>query len=268
MPVNRYKVKSWGNRVGRGATNPVHVFVAGVAKTASEQNPNAVGNELLCNTLAHAVRLPAPPGFLIDDEDGEPYFATLNFLLTGEDLPPADAAALVAAHPSLAWGIVLFDVWVVNGDRHRQNIAYDQDTGRVLIFDHSHAFLRGTDGRQVLERQEEELGISNHCLAGEICSLNGFDDWVERIEGIPEFLICETMGDIGELSDLGEEDVDWCTSYLLKRRARLHEIVMQHSEQAFPKLELDLWHQDAEQEQPAEEHEEAAPIEPEEVGDE
>lgn len=241
MPVSRYKIKTWGDPVGRSALAPRHVFPAAIAKAASDANPYAVGNELLCNKLAQALGLPVPPGFISEEED-DLYFVALNFLLAGEDLPPANAPALVAAQPELTWGIILFDAWVVNGDRHNQNLAYDEDRGRVMIFDHSHAFFEGTRGRAGLEEAAVGLGIRNHCLAQEVTTVAGFDEWVERIGQLPEFLIEGAVRDAVECG-LPQDDEEWCTEFLLDRRSRLRDLVMGHAEQAFPKLELDLWHQ-------------------------
>ena len=86
-----------------------HVGVAGLAKGANQDQPFAVANELVCGNLAQAIRLPIPPGFIVDWE-GQPYYVSLNFNLAGEDLPPADIVNLVARKADLACGIVLFDI--------------------------------------------------------------------------------------------------------------------------------------------------------------
>src|SRR5438128_655766 len=138
MPATSYKIWAMGAAVGQGAMASLHVGVAGVAKAANAGEPYAVASELICGYLARAVLLPIPPGFIIENA-GVKHHVSLNFNLAGQALPPANAAAIVANHPSLAWGIVLFDVWVLNGDRHNGNIAYDQPSNRVQIFDHSHA---------------------------------------------------------------------------------------------------------------------------------
>lgn len=227
--------------MGRGAMSSCHVGVAGVAKAATESDPYAVANEFLCDSLARALRLPIPPGFLVERE-GDPYYVSLNFLLTGEGLPPADAAKVVANHAELSWGIILFDAWVVNGDRHAQNLAYDSDADRVMIFDHSHAFYRGTQGRASVERHEEGSGVSGHCLACEIVTLDGFDDWLQRIAEVPDYYVRESIRDAVDVG-LPEADEDFCIQFLLERRRRLKELVTTDAERMFPKLQRDLWHQ-------------------------
>jgi hypothetical protein len=103
-----------GAPVDSGATQSFHVGVAGVAKGNAAGLPFVVTNELLCGHLARVLLPPVPPGFIID-HNGTPHYVSLNFNLAGEDLPPADPGAIANARPDLACGIVLFDIWMVNG---------------------------------------------------------------------------------------------------------------------------------------------------------
>ena len=100
------------------------------------------------------------------EHGGERYFFSLDFNLAGAALPPIRPVEVCATIADLAWGIILFDVLVMNGDRHRENISYDKPSGRTAIFDHSHAFL-GTHGdiNTRLSSGKDTLQIGNHCLA-------------------------------------------------------------------------------------------------------
>ena len=140
VPATRYKIWSVGAPVGQGATQSFHVGVAGIAKGSSPWPSFIVDNDLICRDYAQIFLLPIPPGFIID-HNGTPHYVSLNFNLSGEDLPPADPGMIASDHPELACGIVLFDVWIVNGDRHRGNIAHDRTTNRVQISDHSHCLF-------------------------------------------------------------------------------------------------------------------------------
>lgn len=216
----------------------LHVGIAGVAKAASEDQPYAVVNELICNCLARSLLLPIPPGFIIE-HDGEPHYVSLNFNLAGEELPPANAEIIVKNHPDISCGIILFDMWIINDDRHHRNIAYDSSTNKVQIFDHSHAFLRGKDIESRLESKRTELGIDRHCLAPKLNSLGSLPAWIEKIEHISEFYIrgvVESSSSIG----LQEKYVDLCTDYLLERRKRLVELIRSHKDK-FPKVQAELW---------------------------
>ena len=110
-----------------GATGACYVGVAGVAKKATNAEPYIVANEVFCNAIARNLLLPCPPGATLD-KGGEPYFFSLDFNLAGQALPPVVPSAIVAAFPRLSWGIILFDMLIMNGDRHAQNIAHDTST--------------------------------------------------------------------------------------------------------------------------------------------
>lgn len=232
MPATAYKIWTFGPPVGIGAMQSLHVGVAGVAKAADPGVPYAVSNELICGYLARAILLPVPPGFLIT-KAGVPYHVSLNFNLAGQDLPPADGAALVAAHPELAWGIILFDAWVVNFDRHNGNIAFDQASNKVQVYDHSHAFCH-SNLQSHLNYQSTSLGIGGHCLAAEVTATAGFNAWYDRILSIPTFYIEEVVASAVS-AGLPQNEVQFCTAYLLARRQQLRNI-FHANRAAFPKL--------------------------------
>jgi hypothetical protein len=240
MPATNYKVFQWGNRVGPGVMAAVHVAISGVAKASSPEHPLAVVNELICADLARAVKLPIPPSFLVHDKDGKPFHVSLNFHLSGEDLPPADAEAIVTAEPQLACGIILFDMWICNGDRHSGNIAYDKTLKKVTIFDHSHAFLNGQNGRTFLEGQRSQPAIGGHCLASRIRSMDGFAMWQDRIASIPEFYIREAVGQTVGVGIMTDDLARFAIDYLLDRRKHLQALIQGHRA-LFPKIEAGLW---------------------------
>ena len=235
MPATTYKVFQWGNRVGVGAMASVHVAVSGVAKTSTPDLPLAVVNELICADLARAVKLPIPPSFLVHDKEAKPYHVSLNFHLSGEDLPPADAAAIATDFPELACGVILFDMWVCNGDRHAYNIAYDKTLRQVTLFDHSHALLHGQHGQNFLENLRSQPAIGGHCLASQIKRVDGFGTWQDRINSVPEFYIREAVHQTVDLGLMTSELAQFATDYLLDRRKRLPELIQGHRAASFRK---------------------------------
>ena len=238
MASARYKLWQWGGPIGEGATGSYHAGVAGVAKTWNANEPYIVSNELVCGELGRAIRLPVPPGFIIE-RDGVPYHVSLNFNLSGENLPPADAVALVANAPTLACGIVLFDIWIMNDDRHQRNLSFDTSTRAVQLFDHSHAFMRGQCNRATANGKINQLAIGNHCLAPHLLSWDSSDEWIERIMAVPEFFIRAVISDAAEVG-LPSADVDFHAEFLLDRRKRLVNILKQNGS-SFPKIPPTLW---------------------------
>ena len=115
--------------------------MSAVAKKATAAQPHIVGNELACSIIARMLLLPCPPGALLQN-NGDVYFCSLDFNTAGQALPPITPSTVVGELPELSWGITLFDVLVMNDDRHNQNISCNTVTKEVTIFDHSHAFMK------------------------------------------------------------------------------------------------------------------------------
>lgn len=214
----------------------MHVGVAGVAKPNSANLPLVVANEMVCQMLARAILLPTPPGFIID-LNSEPYYVSLNFNLAGQALPPADAPLIATSDPELAAGIVLFDVWIANGDRHTQNIHYDQTSNRVEIFDHSHASF--SNDAADLAIRATQLAIGGHCLASELRSVAGMAFWNGRINEIPEFYIRAAVEAVAEIG-LPADRVAPSSDFLLERRTRLLDL-MRSNRAAFPRVDPALF---------------------------
>jgi hypothetical protein len=238
--IARYKLLSRGAPVGAGVMGADYVAVSGVAKSASAAHPYAVANELLCGQLGRGLGLPIPPGFIIDDA-GTPWHVSLNFNLAGQQLPPADCAALVNAYPSLAAGIVVFDSWIVNADRHPGNLAFDQASGGVNVFDHSHAFYAATFGRQYLERFENSALADHNCLTQYLTDLTAVDEWLTRLDQIPRFWVESAVRDALAVG-LPAADEQFCIDYLLGRRTRLRDLLRQQ-QHAFRSVTPQLWAQ-------------------------
>lgn len=234
MSASTYKIWAVGNPVGNGISGSYHVGMASVGKKANANEPNIVINELLCNLIARALCLPCPPGALANN-GGENYFCSLNFNLAGQALPPVSPSVLVSKFPELCWGIVLFDIFVMNPDRHANNLSYDQTTGAVQIFDHSRAFLpvKATIDSQIADNTGK-LGFTCNCLKNELSSMNGFDFWVERIKLLPSYVIEEA---VKEISDIGfpVDKVSLTVDFLKTRRDSIDGLVTSNIAE-FPKL--------------------------------
>ena len=240
MPATQYKIWQMGNSVGSGATGAVHVGIHGIAKTNNGGIKNVVSNEFIRHALASIILLPIPVGFLMQDS-GTTYYVSGNFQLSGEGLPPADSVAITSEQPSLSNGIILFDTWIMNGDRHTQNIAYDTTTKKIQIFDHSHALLGTQDN--ILNNWEQKKAspcLGGHCLSSLISNLDGMIEWYDRIINIPEYYIREVFKD--GLSVEGNENIsDDCSNFMLERRNNLLKILKQNAQSVFPQVPEALW---------------------------
>lgn len=235
MPAISYRIWQWSERADQGIMQSYDVQLNGIAKSTDDENPYAVINEVVCGTLAHGICLPIPVGF-VTDKEGAKYYVSLDF--AGERLPPIDGAQFVQEQPDLACGIVLFDIWIVNRDRHARNLSYQVAIGQTQIFDHSHAFLE-VEGTNRLTAHENDLGIETHCLAEHLETIRPMQPWFERINQLPEYWVSETMERAVHVG-LPVEEAQFCMEFLLRRRSRLLELVAAHRA-SFPRVQVDLW---------------------------
>ena len=238
MDTTRYKIWQWLPSTGDGSNVQFNVAVLTKAKR-SNTNPYEVANELLCLRLGLAMGLPIPLGIILECER-EVYYASLHVAVAGEKLPPAteDDLDSIASNESLACGIVMFDSWIINEDRHVGNISYIDETRTTYLIDHGRAFL-DRNGRAYLQAQENQLGIGEHCLADRLRSLWAFEDWHKTLMGIPAVYIRQSVL-LAAAVGLPENDVEFCVQFLLDRRERLPTIFREHRKAAFPNLDEGL----------------------------
>ena len=242
MPFTRYKIWAVGEKLGAagGVVPSCYVGIAGIAKPNTPAMPYTVFNELISNRFANLLMLPCPPGFMIEPE-GEPYFVSLNFNLSGQDLPPANPNLIIQNHQNLVWGIILFDAWIANADRHNRNISFDTVTNKLHIFDHSHALLgAGIDPCAHIKEHENSIkNLERNCLAQNVTSLRGFESQFRRLNSIPDFFISELLSSPNEI-ELGNDITKNLEDFLMQRRSNLAKLIL-GAKNLFPKIPAKAW---------------------------
>jgi hypothetical protein len=241
MPENMYRIISFDRQMGVGVSGSWQASISAVAKCNGPNAPYCVPNELISTEIGRILRLPIPPcGIIKAPNTATPFwFASLDFNLTGNALPPLDPLACFTDLPDLSTGLLLFDSLILNCDRHRGNLAMDKSIRPVQmnIFDHSHAlfgFEPGAGSRRLTDLKNR-LGISGgphtmgnrHCLLDVISADDHFDKWLSRIESIPDFFIEETCRDAEKLgiTSIETEDV---INFLKFRKQNLRAIILAH----------------------------------------
>ena len=238
MPVTNYKVLRWGSSIGHGVSHAQFVQVSGVAKTNSPEEPNIVASEFIAARLGQAILLPIPPAFIVD-RDGEPWFASLDFNLAGETLPPVTGPEIVAQFPGTSAGIVAFDVWIMNQDRHCRNLGYHSTSKRLQVFDHSRALMPFGSQRAFADQHRRNLGIGNkHCLAPHLVDPLAFTQWIDRIQAVPQYYIVEVLKEAVNVG-LRQHNVNYILDLLLERRTLLPQL-LKENRNSFPALQFGL----------------------------
>lgn len=240
MPGSIYRIASVGSQLGIGVAGSRYVRLSAVAKENSAAAPYCIPNELICGELGRFLRLPVPPVGIVSQASGGPLFASLDFNLAGNSLPPVNVASCVKALPLLSTGLLLFDIWVANCDRHAANFSVDSLANplQMNIFDHSHALFgyAAGQGETRLNALRDRLGISwtsnhpvdsgqhRHCLLDAVNDDNYFAFWLNRIEVTPDFYIEEICKDASPYG-LTAQEVTGAIDFLKARRDNMKEII-------------------------------------------
>lgn len=203
-----------------------------------------VVNEFIATSLAEQIGLPVPrfsveTRFRNDRNTGRsiglPCFITIGVPLQSADNEACEL--IVTQLPQMAAGILLFDVWVANVDRHAQNILVNSRSAPTTVcsIDHDHALFGRICSRHVgLERLvtvRDQLGIErpthDHVLIKHFTTDADFPAWYDRIRSVPSARICELCEQCREYG-LTAEEAAAATDFLVHRQQNLPSIVANH----------------------------------------
>jgi hypothetical protein len=180
------------------------------------------------------IRLPVPPSFL-GRRRGDPasYFCSPSANLAGENAPEVDPALVAQAEPELSTGVIVFDIWVANSDRHAGNLRFQvrREGVRLDVFDHSHALFREADS---LTLHVGHLGITGvrrehnrHCLLDELQTDSYLRKWVNRVRDVRDELIDEILTEAVRLGLPRTLTVDG-SRFLRERKGDLEQLIKRH----------------------------------------
>jgi len=172
------------------------------------------------------IGLPVPPGVVVTVEDDNLAYISLRFGPKGELPPPVIPEHLAEDYPSIAAGIIAFDCWIGNEDRHAGNVAYvrGQTQRPVTIFDHSHALLGFERDKAVerLRRRIDEPFIAG-CLPPVVKSSREFREWASRISAVSSGLIRDTCGAVVHSDGITTDECAAAVNFLVHRKDRVLE---------------------------------------------
>jgi len=227
MDLGFYEIEAWGEQL-TGACAPRRCTLSGVAKRDSKDAPYAVANEFICGRLGLLIGLPVPPGAVVVDDDGELAYVSLRFGPRGEPPPPINPQKFVEDNPSTVAGVIAFDCWIRNPDRHQHNLAYVRGEPRipVMVFDHSHALLGIQAGEAVQQLQEtvDEPLISG-ILRRHVTSGREFGYWADRIRAVSSALIRDICRTVVHADGITADECTAAAEFLIRRKDRVLEMI-------------------------------------------
>jgi len=232
----KYRVLNWdsvvaGTGVNRATTAALHAY----AKRNNPQSPYLVANEHVAGRIAEFLCLPVPP-HCVADRDEVTYFLSLSFNLTGEELPPAFPDEIVAHFPKEAAGIVIFDIYIANFDRHSRNLAAVTHSSppRLSMFDHDRSLLGmvAGNGEKHLAQAAGSIVIdgspgfgNRHCLLDVIPDGGLLDVWVERVRGIPDWYLENAAEEAQQYGQITAREAAALGAFLKRRRELLGRLL-------------------------------------------
>jgi hypothetical protein len=220
--------------LSKGASNAYWLELSAVGKSTNHSR-FTVASEFICSRLGSIIGLPIPPFALLQQKGkSQTWFASVDYRLTGEALPPIDPEECVKEFAELSTAIILFDIWIANTDRHAGNLNMNTAGKPPLlnVFDHSHA-LFSFDGPSRLGKlwnnfaitENSESGANRHCLIDVLDTPEFFKKWQRKLDMVPNFMIEDTCEMAMEAGILKAEERDATVGFLLHRRQKLATMI-------------------------------------------
>lgn len=235
-------VVTWGERVARGRLVPglrLRSFVRdgtgslpgawfGTANVYVKPNEDdhqyVIANEFLASRLAAMIGLPSALGEVANDPAGHPVWVNALVGLEGQEVAPPDPAELVAAEPDLAAGVFVFDTWILNCDRHDENLTFHPKLG-VWIYDHDQALGGRRTGEAVTMEGCKRSSLTYHVLADQYLAAEYIDAWIQRVQSVPRSSLSRAVQRGYRFALYTSDARDAIMSFLEDRRSQLRHLV-------------------------------------------
>jgi hypothetical protein len=232
-----------------GASNALYVLAEDDAEyvikgpSLAPSNPTVGGNEWVAARLAEALGMPILDHRIL--QRGAEFFFGSVYLQKGKITPEITPEWLDRCeNPDLIYDIVAFDVWLINGDRHHENLIVrhlKRPEVRDQLFpnDHSHLMVNETAPKAM----PELMGWIDKPAAGfvwlsilkeRITDSKKLGAAISRVEELPESLIRQIVASTPSPL-LATSDRTVYADFLIQRQRRVRA-VLQTDRRIFPNL--------------------------------
>jgi HipA-like protein len=202
--------------------------MSGVAKVGSANQRYVVPNEFICGRLGLMIGLPVPPGVVVRTDQDDLAYVALRFGKKGELPPPVIAEHAAQDNPAMTAGVIAFDCWMSNTDRHSGNLAYSRQGVDFAVFDHSHALLGANPatGQAYLAGRKDRPVVSS-CLGPHVTTAKFFSRWTQRIGALPDDLIEDIVSTVTCKGGLTNDEAEAVVDFLRYRQSRVLSMLKQ-----------------------------------------
>jgi hypothetical protein len=217
---------------GTAGAKMFRVLFAG--KTSSDKFPYIVFNEKVAGEIGRVLGLHCPEVLMEPFDDRWYFFSHWQETTTqGTILPPGtskEIADFFEENPEYIHGMIIFDLYVGNNDRRRDNIILRRDRKLALI-DQGNALLyyRASNGNASfgLERLKKLRSDMRAMFDKPYRFLKALTDmtlveiWTEKIRQIPDYFLESVIQNLPEMEYIDKAIKENTTEFLLNRRGYL-----------------------------------------------
>lgn len=231
--VGYFDVAVHGARIETSSGGVSHLRLNAYARKNTPDRPFAVANDFIASSLGIIAGLPVPPGTLIGVYGGGYNYASLAFGDRGDRPPPIVPPKFCTERPWEACGIIAFDQWIFNTDRHDENIGYIPDVA-VGVFDHDLSLMnhaKSNDEALSLLVACQDSPSKVHCLPRHVTDVSYFGEWFDRIASVTRREIRRVMSTSHSADLINAELRDALVAFVEHRQTRLSSFVEQTRDQ-------------------------------------
>ncbi|MFC8363992.1 hypothetical protein ACFUIY_29440 [Streptomyces griseorubiginosus] len=225
--VGYFEVALHGARIEGSSGAVHHIRINAYARKNTPDRPFGVANDYIASTLGVAAGLPVPPGTLIGVYGGGYNYASLAFGDRGDKPPPIIPPKFCEERPWEACGIIAFDQWIHNTDRHDENIGYLPEVA-VAAFDHDLSLAneaKSEDEAQALLVDCQDLPVKSHCLPPHLKDVSHFGEWCDRIGSVTRREIRRVVTTSHSAELISADLRDTLISFLEHRQSRISSFI-------------------------------------------
>ncbi len=203
-------------------------------KAPSPSIPYRIPSEYIAAKIGQFLGLPVPPCAITRFGPGNvKLFSSLDFNFERASLRPIFEDIVVRKMPLVCAGILVFDIFIGNEDRHDENVVVDRgnDPRQIHIFDHDHSLLSGMNfcGKEKIDKLYNDIGITGkpplnnnrHVFLDQLQSQEDLDFWIRRVGIIPDFVLEDLCGFARDEIGLEPDIAEYLATFLKWRKGNI-----------------------------------------------